>query len=211
MKYLIYALTDPRTKEIRYIGQSTTGLLRPRAHTSPTKLARTSTHQVNWIKGLVAAGLKYTITVLEHLAGIDGLDAAEIRWIAYGRECGWPLTNITAGGNVGARGRKLTPDQITRLIARNTGRVFSPETRAKMSAARKGKKSSPEAIEKTRLANTGKKRTPEQCARISASLMGKTYQGKLLGDEHRAKLNAGRDAGHARRRAEKEARQPSLW
>lgn len=33
--YLIYALQDPNTKEIRYIGRSTKGLKRPQNHLLP--------------------------------------------------------------------------------------------------------------------------------------------------------------------------------
>jgi hypothetical protein len=52
----------------------------------------------NWVKTLQQEGLDYKITVLEVLKSEVELADAERWWIAYGRACGWPLTNLTSGG-----------------------------------------------------------------------------------------------------------------
>lgn len=66
------------------------------------------------------------------------------------------------------RGRKLSQEHVEKM----KGRVFSEQTRQKMSQSggwRKGLKSSPEHIEKIRVANTGKTHSAETKQKISAS------------------------------------------
>ncbi len=93
--YLIYGLIDPRTLLIRYIGMSSRGMRRPREHRSRTA---PDTYCRRWVKTLQKHGLDYEITVLEVLTESDGLAQAERWWIAFGKTCGWPLTNIMKGG-----------------------------------------------------------------------------------------------------------------
>lgn len=107
---IIYGLIDPRTLLIRYIGKSTSGLTRPKGHRCPSNLKDT-THRSNWIRSLHAKGLCYVITILETCSSADALAAAECWWIAFGRSCDWPLTNITDGGE-GSRGRVVSAEQI---------------------------------------------------------------------------------------------------
>lgn len=94
--YLVYGLTDPTTAAIRYIGKSSAGLERPREHVG--KIGRETTHKANWIRVLLQAGAMYGIRVLEECSDFDQAAQAEIRWIAEGRRAGWPLTNLTDGG-----------------------------------------------------------------------------------------------------------------
>src|SRR5258708_20786249 len=101
--FLIYALVDPRTNEFRYIGQSGNGMRRPRQHGLECQLKRDKTHRATWIRSLRREGFDYKIHILEELYNIDGLNEAELKWIAYGRSNGWPLTNHTDGGD-GVRG-----------------------------------------------------------------------------------------------------------
>ena len=113
---LIYGLVDPVTKLVRYIGKSTSGLRRPKMH----KYDRHKSHKVNWMKGLIARGLTYEITVLEYLPMGSSealLLATEIYWIAYGRASGWPLTNITPGGR-GAPEGEYNPSKRLEIRAK---------------------------------------------------------------------------------------------
>lgn len=96
---LIYALIDPRTDEIRYVGKSSWGMARPKRHTNPPELAKDPTHKGNWLRNLIDSGGFPIIRVLEVVESVDALIPAEIRWIAEGREQGWPLTNATPGGD----------------------------------------------------------------------------------------------------------------
>ena len=92
---LIYGLIDPRTILIRYVGLSSTGLKRPRCHRRPSCA---DTYCRRWVRELQRAGLDYEITILEVVDSATKLAETERWWIAFGRACGWPLTNLTEGG-----------------------------------------------------------------------------------------------------------------
>ena len=93
-RYLIYGLIDPRNEGLRYIGRSSSGLNRPKAHERDT----TNSHKTRWIAQLKAAGLTYEIEVLEVVESPDLLNEAECFFIAYFRSLGCRLTNLTDGG-----------------------------------------------------------------------------------------------------------------
>lgn len=130
-KYLIYGLVDPRTEAIRYIGKSCNGMYRPDDHGRDKKLAVDHTYKGNWIRQLKAAGLMYSIVILEDVSHApDTLADAEIKWIAYGRQQGWPLTNHTNGGE-GMLGHTLPAAARAKIGEANSRRVIRPETREK--------------------------------------------------------------------------------
>lgn len=166
-EFIVYGLCDPRTGELRYVGKSTCGLSRPKAHLRPSVLRRTRSHCGNWIKQLTADGMKPEIVILETTITKDALVEAEQFYIAYFRFIGCNLTNLTCGGDgkVGWRMPQSTRDKIAKAhlgghkpklsdahraaISRaNTGKIISEETRARLSAALKGKPKSPEHIAK---------------------------------------------------------------
>lgn len=73
----IYALVDPRTNEVRYIGCSQQIITRSREHVNGFSIAR----QVSgWIKALKKQQLKPLIFLLEAIPATDRYHA-EIRWI----------------------------------------------------------------------------------------------------------------------------------
>jgi hypothetical protein len=92
---LIYGLIDPRTLLIRYVGLSSRGMRRPKEH---RRSSGPNTYRRNWVQSLKRLGLTYEIVVLEVIKNEAELSQAERWWIAFGRACGWPLTNLTAGG-----------------------------------------------------------------------------------------------------------------
>jgi hypothetical protein len=173
MDCFIYGLTDPRTDEIHYIGQSSSGMRRPEWHGLPSvlKLAKTSP-KTEWVKSLVAAGVQYGVVVLERVADRRELDATECRWIAHGRRLNWPLKNLTDGGD-GRKGFIPSMEERARISQALTGHPVSEETRAKMSAALRGKRMPP--------------RTEAHRAALSAAQIG-----KVVSTETRAKLRAAR-------------------
>ena len=81
---LIYGLRDPRTNEIRYVGQSSTGLHRPKQHAKYKGPARSAKEK--WVAKLLRLCLVPEIVILQVLEGPDELNSAEIFWIALGRE-----------------------------------------------------------------------------------------------------------------------------
>ena len=135
---------------------------RPKQHKLPSFMRREAhTHKGRWIQQLINKGLTYGIQVLETLdvSKASELGALERKWIAKGRESGWPLTNITDGGD-GGKGnhskRKPRPDvsawnrtpqrqaQLRALQEARRGKPLSEATKARISAARRGKRLSPE-------------------------------------------------------------------
>lgn len=118
-RHLIYALADPRSGQWRYIGKSCSGLRRPGEHVRPYFL-KANTRKNNWVKGLLARGLRPVVEVVEELSGPEGLCEAEMEWIGAARAAGVRLTNETDGGE-GLWGRQ-----------------HSKETRLKMSQVRNG-------------------------------------------------------------------------
>lgn len=117
---LVYGLTDPRTGGIRYVGRSSTGLARPRAHFKALESETDLSHRVRWLRVLQRLGLSYGIIILEHCRNKDHLYEAEERWILAGRRLGWELTNSTAGGKDGPL--SLTPEHRAKIAAAARGR-----------------------------------------------------------------------------------------
>lgn len=94
-KFIVYALKDPRTKEIRYIGKSCVGLERPKSHCSPSRLKGDGmTYKSNWIKSLLKLNLKPLIEVIEECDDHESLKIRELFWIEfYSKTC--KLVNST--------------------------------------------------------------------------------------------------------------------
>lgn len=161
-KFLIYALSDPRTNEIRYIGQSSRGLKRPKHHMCPSSIkGGHNPYKNNWLRQLKSLGLNPIIDVLEELISEDQLDENEQFYIAYFRSIGCRLVNLTDGGK-GMRGYSL-----------------SKETRTKMSLSHKGKKQSSEHIANNVAANTGRKVSETTKAKISLANSGRIYSEEM--------------------------------
>lgn len=177
-KFIIYGLVDPRTDEVRYIGKSSRGLKRARAHAFPSVLNGCNNHhKARWIAGLKDAGLMFGVLVLGEFASATELDNAE-RWaIAFAREAGWPLTNILPGGEGGATfaGRRHSPETLARMSAVKRGKKKSPEARERMRLAAVERSRRPTEIARIKSLNVGRRhaRTAEFCAKISAALKGK--------------------------------------
>lgn len=132
---IIYALVDPRTDEIRYIGQSSKGLRRPPQHWLGREFKRRDRCHC-WVRSVVKSGFVPEILILEYLETPDELDQAEMDWIKAGRIFGRRLTNMTDGGN-GVRGLKLTEERKKAIGDFHRGKIESEETKKKKSETRK--------------------------------------------------------------------------
>jgi group I intron endonuclease len=95
--------------------------------------------------------------------------------------------NMMLCGQMNRQGMKHTPEALAKMSIASTGRIKSPETRAKIGDAHRGKKMSLEAIEKHRQAIIGTKAS--DATRAAMSLARK---GKKLSDETRANISAGK-------------------
>ena len=88
----VYALCEPGTDIVRYIGQSTNVPQRYQYHINSLGAAKTPCKR--WILRLKQQGLKPTLKVLEILPpDVPGWDA-EYRWINLYLEQGANLTNL---------------------------------------------------------------------------------------------------------------------
>ena len=122
---VIYALRDPRTGMVRYVGKSVgDGSERLRAH---TKNARRNVQQkcARWVRGLLAEGLHPELVILERTVEAE-LDSCEKQWIRILREGGADLTNMTAGGEGG-------DTSSARVGPRKSPPSFTQEHRAALS------------------------------------------------------------------------------
>jgi group I intron endonuclease len=116
MKYLIYALIDPTSYEIRYVGRSSSGLARPKEHFKPFELGKRN-YKANWIRGLVSEGLVPEIFVLQVVDCADDLNPLEMLWISRCKSEGHHLTNLTEGGEgtIGYKHRVETKKKLSFL------------------------------------------------------------------------------------------------
>lgn len=166
----IYALTDPRDGQIRYVGKTFNLESRFRGHLKE----KIGSKKNNWIHGLRSAGLKPSVEVLETIDCKDDSDWADSErfWISTLSFYGFRLLNLTSGGDSGfsmssetrtklskiasnrpmswrinkSLQRKNLPQSVRDTIsAKNKLRPPpSAETRLKMSQSQKGRKHKPE-------------------------------------------------------------------
>jgi len=136
----IYALADPFTKEIRYIGKSFRVKQRYRDHLND----QSKTHKTNWIKSLLKRESKPALIILETLNDDSDWQTREKFWIGIAKSRKWNLVNSTDGGdgviNISGDGKR-------RMLETWTGRKHKPETLIKISKASKGRKKT-EAMKK---------------------------------------------------------------
>ena len=90
MTTAIYALRDPYTDDVRYIGQSIDPTKRLREHLTDTH----DTPKVQWIRTLLETGQRPRLEILERGLTTQQAFKAEQKWITYGQHNGWPLTNL---------------------------------------------------------------------------------------------------------------------
>jgi hypothetical protein len=135
--------------------------------------------KVNWVKSLRSKSLKPIIIELEECLE-EELNQNEVFWIAFAKSCGAHLLNMALGGEGGnmtvaaiikmratkkanltperrarlsaaQRGRKQTPEHISKRMAHKIGKPLKQETRAKIAAAHQGMRHKPETIQKLKV------------------------------------------------------------
>lgn len=182
----IYALCDPDTGEVRYLGKTEVGI----RYRLQTHIADNSnTYKACWIRSLKREGKKPTIVRLQIVPCAEW-EAWECSWIAVLKEAGARLTNFTDRGERGplantwtlteenrkniSLGRKAYFEQMraagTVPPAHNKGKRLSETTRQKISEARRGR-GHPHSLESRRKISEGNQRrvwTPEMRANASA-------------------------------------------
>lgn len=180
----IYALCEPGTRTVRYIGK--TGDIKPiyRFNRHLKHSVTLDTHLGHWLKGVVAAGLKPNFVLLSTVPFIEGGDEERL-FIAAARMLGLKLTNATEGGDgaspgntnkLGYKESVATCEKKRKNMLGNTrllGHRHSEEAKHRQSITQVGKILSPETKNKMSLAKTEywalRLATPEGRAEDSAS------------------------------------------
>jgi len=178
--WLIYALTDPQSGEVRYIGVSFRAKDRLREHLSRARKGY-RTHLYSWIRSVLTAHQQPGWCVLERGIGYATWQEAEKRWIASfprGQLC-----NHTEGGEgtpgyvptaeqraLWSRQRKgvpYAPDRARPML----GRRHSAEARRKIGEASKKRKGKDSEETKMRRSEAAKRRgiSPETLAKMQAA------------------------------------------
>jgi hypothetical protein len=126
----IYALCDPRTGTIRYVGKASDPARRYRRHLKDGRDGKTD-HKSRWIASLLGAGVAPRLLVLE--VCVEAIwKVRECHWIATLRAAGCDLTNCTDGGDgfapLSETRAKMRAAKLGK-VPHNKGQTTSPETR----------------------------------------------------------------------------------
>lgn len=170
----IYALKDPISSRVRYVGKAADPFFRYEEHLQP-RYAGDGTHRGNWVSKLLRDSLTPTLEILDSVPESEW-QFWEKEWIRLYRALEPDLTNATDGGEGTTFWR---------------GKTRSEETRQRMRASQLGKKHSPETREKLRKINLGNRHTAEARCKISEAGKGRpgTMTGKTLSLSARKKCS----------------------
>jgi hypothetical protein len=124
--HYVYALIDPRTSQIRYVGKHS-GYVnsRLRGHLYEACNGHRHNHRLAWLRQLLALGLEPSVQVLATASTAVDLIPLEQAWITGLRLVGMDLTNGTDGGE-----GMPNPSEQTRVKLRGRPQVgWSPAAR----------------------------------------------------------------------------------
>lgn len=119
----IYALLDPETLLVRYVGKTVDPESRLRSHVYPSEPSK-KTYKANWIKSLTSRNLQPKMIILESMDATSDWGKSETFWIDYFKFMDVPLTNYRSGGE------GFTSEQVAFY---NKTRVTKESTRVKYS------------------------------------------------------------------------------
>lgn len=210
-RWYVYALRDPISWDVRYIGKSGNPRRRLLGHLYDSY--RHTHHTARWVQKLIRQGLRPFLEIIDAGRG-SGENAAERAWIAEYRRRGVNITNATDGGEGVPR---LSPEAVAKMVAAKRGQ---PRPQAAIEAQRKkmiGHPVSEETRKKIRLAITGQKRSDETRAEMSRTRKGRTHtpatkermsfshMGRGHSEDTRKRMSANATVQRAREKQEKEA------
>lgn len=132
----IYALCEPGTRTVRYIGKTFNPGRRLGTHVRDS--SRKKSHLGNWLRGLLSCGAKPDMIILCEVSE-DKWREEEVRQIRDARTLGARLVNANDGGF----GENPSAETRKKMSLAATGKRLPPRSRehcAKISAARTGNK-----------------------------------------------------------------------
>lgn len=182
-KTYIYALTDPETGYVKYVGKTDRPAKRLKNHLNPSALA-IKCRRTSWLRGLMNKGLMPGMLILE-VVPVEAWRDRECYWIAFYRALGAGLVNTAEGGSGGVRPEWVTDEMRANMSAAKVGIKRSAESVRKQAEAQRGRKRNPETVAKMSAANKGKKPSAQcEAARLKA------ITGKKASEETRKKMSA---------------------
>lgn len=197
MKVYIYALCEPGTRTVRYIGMSKDPARRLRQHISRSNKGLDSPLG-EWIRSLPE---KPNLVMLCETAEAFWQDD-EKTYIRAARALGMPLVNSSDGGDGTVNPPPETRAKLSAAVSGpkngNYGKPHSIEWKQNMSRILTGRKQGPMSDEtKARLSKvkTGVKLTADHIAKRSAA-----QRGKKRSEETRARMSASIKSAWARRK-----------
>ena len=112
-KVYIYALSHPKTGEIRYIGKTTRVKQREFEHKRLCILKRRRNKKNSWCISLINKELSPVFSIIEESDEDNGANR-EVYWISYLKSIGMRLLNQTGGGE-GQHGRRHTKEHKEKI------------------------------------------------------------------------------------------------
>lgn len=171
----IYALCEPDTGEVRYVGKADKPEERYRNH---LKDRRGRCHRIYWIQSILHKGQKPVLEILDEVPA-EFWPQWEVAYIQFFLEQGFNLVNSNAGGEGSLA---PTPEVCAKIRNWHLGRKHSQETLSKLRkpkseahcvALRKPKTA--QACLNMSLARIGKKQSEDQKNKKSLSMLGNTF------------------------------------
>lgn len=191
---IIYALCDPDTQDVRYVGKTIRPHLRVSEHLRDARNQHIQTPKARWLRKLLP--LLPVVIELERCS-IDSWEQQERKWIAHYKPQR-KLTNLLEGGETAPfEGRNQTQESRLKMRAAAMADGRRPPSRKGASPWNKGEKWSAETREKLRSShlgqvpwNKGKSWSEDVKAKLSASHTGQpsSRRGKTLSPETIEKL-----------------------
>lgn len=172
----IYALCEPGTRTVRYVGKSDNPKRRLKDHLSAARKGQ-ETYACRWMRQLLAAG-KPQLFVLGEVP-LSGWESVEKNVIAAARALGMNITNTTEGGdgvvNPSPEARARQRQKMLGRSPPNKGKPMSAEQKKLVGDFHRGKPKpkTAEWLKNNGLARRGLKRSAQACANSSASHFGR--------------------------------------
>ena len=129
----IYALCEPGTFDVRYVGKSNTPKRRFRTHLRSAYFE--DNYKARWIRRLLAEDKKPDMTILVECE-LPEWEFWEKYYVKTLRDSGFRLTNATEGGDGFGN---LSPDLIEKMRQAQLGKTIPREVRDKISFTTRGR------------------------------------------------------------------------
>ena len=176
MPNTIYALIDPRTDKVRYIGKTQYDVgFRLQQHLARASNAKFKSHKNNWLRQLLALNLTPRVEILDVLDDHMDWQSTERQYIEDGHLQGWPLTNSTNGGD-GWSGHH-TEETKRKMSVTHQGKPLSAEHRGKIAEGNKGREYSPETLRIMSVVKIGEKNGRSRLTDDKVRAIRKAYTG----------------------------------